>query len=258
MLFVSRGTATCGFVIMKFVCLGTGGYYSTEENQTMSYMLPELGIILDAGSGLYRAKNYIMTETVDIFITHTHLDHILGIYALKMLYKNEKLRNLRIHAKQDVIDSIKILSNPPFSGSNRELCMIPLENDPVTLENGAIISFFNLNHKETPCIGFRIDANDKKFAYITDTTSNENSAYVKNVCELDLLVHECYYHDDNIESTFGHTSSAGLVSFCKATNNNRVIIVHHNPNGGKDEILSFVKQHIPDIELGIDNQVYEF
>src|SRR6266545_3789299 len=64
---------------MKLVMLGTSGFHPTDEGQTACYMLPELGIMLDAGSGLYRASPYLQTASLDIYLTHAHSDHILGL-----------------------------------------------------------------------------------------------------------------------------------------------------------------------------------
>ena len=64
---------------MKLVVLGSGGYYTNEDTHTACYMIPELGIIFDAGNGLFRAPKYVQTNAVNIFLSHAHLDHIEGI-----------------------------------------------------------------------------------------------------------------------------------------------------------------------------------
>ncbi len=39
---------------MKLVVLGSNGYRPTDLGHTACYAIPELGLLLDAGSGLYR------------------------------------------------------------------------------------------------------------------------------------------------------------------------------------------------------------
>ena len=39
---------------MKLVLLGTTGYHANDRRQTACFMLPELGVVFDAGTGLYR------------------------------------------------------------------------------------------------------------------------------------------------------------------------------------------------------------
>ena len=45
-------------------------------------MLPELGVILDAGTGIFRARDLIQTKHLDIFLSHVHLDHVIGLTFL--------------------------------------------------------------------------------------------------------------------------------------------------------------------------------
>ncbi len=62
--------------------LGTTGYHPNERRQTACFMLPELGIVLDAGTGMFRVHDHLQTDTLDIFLSHAHLDHILGLTFL--------------------------------------------------------------------------------------------------------------------------------------------------------------------------------
>ena len=55
---------------MKLLLLGTTGYHPNDRRQTACLMFPELGVLLDAGSAMYRVSEYLQTPTLDIFITH--------------------------------------------------------------------------------------------------------------------------------------------------------------------------------------------
>ena len=71
---------------MKLVLLGTGGYYANDRRHTACLMLPDAGVVLDAGTGLFRLGNYLATDRLDIFLTHAHLDHVVGLtYLLDVL-----------------------------------------------------------------------------------------------------------------------------------------------------------------------------
>ena len=67
---------------MRLVLLGTAGYHPNPRRQTLCSLLPECGIMLDAGTGVYRAAEYLTTPELDIFITHAHLDHVIGLSYL--------------------------------------------------------------------------------------------------------------------------------------------------------------------------------
>ena len=56
--------------------LGTAGYHPSETRHTSCLMLPEVGVVLDAGSGMFRVRDLLTTKTLDIFLSHAHLDHV--------------------------------------------------------------------------------------------------------------------------------------------------------------------------------------
>src|SRR5687767_7522399 len=67
---------------MKLVLLGTGGYFPTTRRHTACFLLPEVGVVLDAGSGMCRLGDYLATDRLDVFLTHAHLDHVAGLTYL--------------------------------------------------------------------------------------------------------------------------------------------------------------------------------
>ena len=67
---------------MKLVLLGTTGYHPNDRRQTACLMIPELGIVLDAGTAMYRVRDRIETPELDIYLTHAHLDHVIGLTFL--------------------------------------------------------------------------------------------------------------------------------------------------------------------------------
>ena len=58
---------------MKLVLLGTTGYHANDRRQTACVMLPESGVVFDAGTGFYRTAEYLQTDTLDVFLSHAHL-----------------------------------------------------------------------------------------------------------------------------------------------------------------------------------------
>ncbi len=72
---------------MKIRFLGTNGWFDTKTGNTTSVFI-ETGncyIILDAGSGFYKARECIKDERpVYLFISHLHLDHIIGLHTLPL------------------------------------------------------------------------------------------------------------------------------------------------------------------------------
>ena len=71
---------------MKAVLLGVCGYGPSDRGQTCCVFLPEQGVVLDAGTGLYRVRRLVQTYTLDVFLTHAHLDHLLGLSYLDGIF----------------------------------------------------------------------------------------------------------------------------------------------------------------------------
>ena len=82
---------------MKLHFLGTTGYHPNNQRQTACLMLPELGIIFDAGTGIFRARDLIQTDTLDIFLTHIHLDHCVGLTFLYDVLYQKEMRRVTVH-----------------------------------------------------------------------------------------------------------------------------------------------------------------
>src|SRR5947207_3968438 len=82
---------------MKLLLLGTSGYHPSEQRQTACLMLPEAGIVLDAGTGFFRVRQHLATATLDILLSHTHLDHVAGLTFLLSTRFQKKLDRICVH-----------------------------------------------------------------------------------------------------------------------------------------------------------------
>ena len=79
---------------MKLLLLGTVGYHPNDRRQTACLMIPELGLVFDAGTAAYRIKNYLETDTLDIFLSHAHLDHVVGLTFLFDVVSGHKVERI--------------------------------------------------------------------------------------------------------------------------------------------------------------------
>ncbi|EAY16891.1 sulfohydrolase/Glycosulfatase, Zn-dependent hydrolase, putative [Trichomonas vaginalis G3] len=245
---------------MKLIVLGSGGYYTTDDTHTPSYMIPELGIIFDSGNGIHRAPQYVETETIHIFLSHAHLDHTEGLRVVNYLY-NDKCTKIIVHARKEIIEAIPLLFNQPFAGGHT----MPFELEeveagkPIQLQNGVTITAFELNHT-SPNFGYRLDTPKRSMAYVTDTTFIPEKDYTPHLHNLDLLLHECYATAGDVQQAveMGHTCPEQFVSICKATNPKKAYTIHHRPKGGKEENIEFIKKEFPNAFMAVDKQIIEF
>lgn len=246
---------------MKLLFLGTTGYHPNERRQTACLMLPELGVVLDAGTGLFRIRQHLTAPSLDIFLTHAHLDHVVGLtFLFDVLYQKtmkhvfvhgeaEKLREIDQHLFSPLLFPVK----PPFEYR-------PL-SQRVRLADGAELTHFPLEHPGG-AIGFRIDWPDRSLAYVTDTTARPGAAYLEQIRGVDVLVHECYFPDgweDKAELT-GHSCTTPVAEAARAAGVGRLLLVHVNPLSTDDDPigLDVARAIFPAVEIAEDGQEIEF
>ena len=184
---------------MKLILLGTGGYHPTDDRQTACLMIPELGVILDAGTALYRARNYLCTSELDIFLTHAHLDHAIGITHLIDVVRDKNVQRTTVHAMPDKLAAIEEHLLAPLLFPVRPPCDLRALAAEEPLAGGGRLTHFPLEHPGGS-IGFRLDWPGRSMAYVTDTTAADDSPYLDAIRGVDLLVHECYFPDTQLES----------------------------------------------------------
>jgi ribonuclease BN (tRNA processing enzyme) len=244
---------------MKLVLLGTGGYFPTSQRHTACLMLPEVGVVLDAGSGMCRLGKYLETDRLDIFLTHAHLDHVAGLTYLVNVIPPAVLSETIVHgdaaklaAVRDHLFAEAIFPVPP-----------PFRFQPLSascaLPKGGRLTHFSLKHPGGS-LGFRLDWPTHSLAYVTDTTAEAGADYVEKIRGVDLLVHEAYFADDvgGLPNLTGHSSLVHVAEVARAAAVGRLFLVHLDPT--RDEAgfdLSAVKKIFDRIEVGRDQMTID-
>ena len=92
---------------MQLVLLGTTGYHPNEIRHTPCMMIPDLGILLDAGTAMHRVRSRLVTKELDIFLTHAHLDHVMGLtFLFDVLYERDTER-VTVHGEPDKLAAVQ-------------------------------------------------------------------------------------------------------------------------------------------------------
>jgi ribonuclease BN (tRNA processing enzyme) len=246
---------------MKLQLLGTAGYHPNDQRQTACLMLPEVGVVLDAGTAFYRVRDYLCTDELDIFLTHAHLDHVVGITYLFDVLRDRNPRRVTVHALADKLTAIEthLLAQPLFPA--RPPCEFRPLTGPVTISGGGTLTYFPVEHPGG-AVGFRLDWPGRSLAYVTDTTAGPHAAYVEAVRGVDLLVHECNFGDDQAElaTQWGHSSLSAVAQLAKSAGVGELVLVHLNPQeSAKNPLdLSAAQRIFPRIILGHDRQQLDF
>ncbi len=247
---------------MKLHLLGTAGYHPTERRHTACFMLPEPGIVLDAGTGMFRVRELLQTRHLDIFLTHAHLDHVAGLTFLFDVLADRDMDRITIHATPDKLAAIdQHLLNELIFPVKLPYEMRPLAQD-IPLADGGKLRHFPLVHPGGS-VGFRLDWPGHSLAYVTDThTSGKNASYIDEIRGVDLLIHECYFPngEEKIAELTGHSCATPVAEAAKAAAVKRLLLVHMNPlNNDEDPIgLPGIRKIFANAEIAQDSAAVEF
>ena len=247
---------------MKLHFLGTTGYHPNNHRQTACLMLPEIGVILDAGTGIFRARDLIQTDTLDIFLSHIHLDHSIGLTFLYDVLHGKNLNRVTVHVAEDKIETIRqhLYSKLLFPVEpNFELRPLTVDG-PTELADGSQLRAFPVPHPGG-VHAFRLDWPDRSLAYVTDTTAVTSADYVTEIREVGTLIHECYFPDgweDKAELT-GHSCLTPVAEVARAAGAGQLYLVHINPlDESKSPLdLESVSSIFPQVHVASDQLVIE-
>lgn len=246
---------------MKLHLLGTGGYHPSNHRQTACLALPEVGVVLDAGTAMYRLRDHLATSRLDIFLTHSHLDHVIGLtYLLDVLWQ-QRVSEVNVYGDAATLAAVgEHLFAPQLFPVKPTFRMQRLEGD-VSLAGGGRLTHFPLAHPGG-ARGLRLDWPGVSLAYVTDTTASPTAPYLAHLHGVDLLVHECYFPDEKAESAAltGHSCAGEVGRVAAAVGARRLVLVHVNPIASQPEIERCVDQAraaFPGAVLGEDNMEIE-
>lgn len=246
---------------MKLILLGTTGYHPNEQRETPCLLIPETGVMLDAGTAIYRAGRLLETSTLDIFLTHAHLDHVIGLTYLFNVARMHPLEHIRVYGEEPKLQAIQEHLLAPAIFPAKPPCeFIPLCGEVALAGNGRL-TYFPLVHPGGS-IGFRLDWPGHTMAYVTDTTADPDAEYVEKVRGVDLLVHECYFPDAHADwaRMTGHSHTTPVARVASKAGVGRLVLVHVDPMApGADPVgLDAARMIFPATLLGEDLMTLDF
>ena len=222
-----------------------GGNTSCIEVRCGKYLL-----ILDGGSGMRPLGQKLLAESpidADIYFTHTHLDHIVGLPFFAPLY--QPASNLRLWAghlkpRTTLRDAISGMMVEP-------LFPVPLDvfasrpdyhdfaaGDTLTPRPGVTIRTTPLNHPNG-ATGYRIDFAGRSLCYITDCEhepGHPDPLILHLVEGADYMIYDCTYTDEEYPKFegWGHSTWQEGARLADAAKVGRLVVFHHDPSHDDD------------------------
>lgn len=238
---------------MKLILLGTGGYHPNDLRHTSCVMLPEIGLMFDAGTSFFRVPERLQTDEVQIVLSHAHLDHICGLTFFLPTLLSGKVTSAKVYGSDKTLAAIRthLFDEDVFP-------VLPSFEFETLSESLGVGQGGTLTHmpNEHPGIslGYRVDWPNRSFAYLTDTYCDGSAAeFVKGV---DVLIHESNFPDgyEEFAKKTGHSTPTPVATMAKEAKVGRLILTHLDPTlDGDDPLrLESVREIFPDTDVAVD------
>lgn len=237
-------------------------------------------LIFDAGTGIINLGNYLLEihkpVKADVFFTHYHYDHIIGLLGFTPLFTEESLLTFFGERKYDMglQETLNQFMRPPFSpivfddlASTRIFNDIT-ETDEIqflTKDNRlVVISPKNTKHPGGN-LAYKITVEEKTFIYLTDFAhyDDEHEPFVEYTKDCDLLIYDANftkeeYHHKEYEG-WGHSHWEKATRLANDAGVKKLILFHHK-NNRKDseleEILKAAREIFPNTFLAKEGDCY--
>jgi phosphoribosyl 1,2-cyclic phosphodiesterase len=219
-------------------------------------------IIIDAGTGIRALGLELLRERlsrIDLLLSHLHVDHLEGLGFFPPLWSSQT--EMHIWGPPSPIRSLAerietYFSPPLFPVHLSEMAARVAFHDAPEGEwtiGGARISSQPILHPG-PTVGFRIEADGRSLAYLTDhepaLASDVKEAPLSWISGFsiasgaDLLIHDCQYTDEEYRDRigWGHSSVSQVAVMAERTAIDRLLLFHHDPMRSDDQLD----------ELGVD------
>ncbi len=262
---------------MKFTCYGCRGSYPiVKENfmkyggNTTCYFIEEndTKIIIDGGTGITLLGRHLFEHyfpdpiDINIFITHAHWDHIIGLPSFRPLYYDMNKCTIFAPGTRDsdvtkMIAKLHQVGNTsvPFESFKADLSYRNLKTNSRQELKDLIIETYQINHPSID-LGYRVTSKvtGKSLTLLTDIAPIENNYLSKGWKELamgrekqfeleyneglfrfiansNLFIMDTHFTDESIKGKehWGHSTPTMAIKLAKDSGCHNVMLTHHNP-----------------------------
>ena len=243
---------------MKLTVLGCSGGIGSGR-QTTCFLLDD-DILIDAGTGITSLNLEQLERINHVFLTHSHLDHVLGLPLLLDAVGDRRSDPVIVHALPDTLEILEQhLFNWKLWPDFREiptaeapwLRFLPLPLGSSRTLGGRTLTSTPAHHT-VPACGYRISNGQYSLVFTGDTTRSDALMHTLNdMDDLTDLIIETSFEDElrdiALASMHHHPDSLGH-ELARLKSRPRIWITHLKP-GNEQPILDELAQHMPDREI---------
>lgn len=261
----------------KIIMLGTGAGGTLDLYNTCFVIQNDVGnFLVDTGGSIEVLKRMqqvgiALDDIRDIFISHSHTDHILGLIWIfkkigSKLIGGEKREPINIYCNDVVYEAIKGIAAYTLSESllkriyNIINFNILKDGDKVTI-NGVDYEFFDILARGTKQFGFECVLDNNRFIFLGDETLNMNLK--ERIYGADYVTHEAFCLDRE-EKKFNaylknHSTALSAAKTMNDLNVQNLILYHTEETHGdmRKELYEEEAQSVFDGNVYVPNDLEE-
>jgi len=202
-------------------------------------------LVFDAGTGLRSLGEQLAGSpalTGDLFLTHTHLDHVVGLPFFAPLFDREaRFRLWAGHLQPELTlrEAISKLMMAPLFPVPPEIfaCNITFHDfiagETIEPQPGVRLRTALLNHPNG-ATGYRIEFDGRAVCYVTDTEHVEGQADERILALIDgadVVIYDSSFTDLEYPRYrgWGHSTWQEGIRLCDRAGVDRLILFHHDP-----------------------------
>jgi ribonuclease BN (tRNA processing enzyme) len=251
----------------RLTILGSSSGKASKTRAGSSYLidLGERGVLFDCGDGATRhflSMGYKPEWVTDIFISHTHADHVGGLpYFVLQHYLSRSDTPLTIHASEEAIAYLKLCFEYCYLYSERfdyEVLYAPLRKSEPWQGDGIRVTPYRTTHLDIlrayaaehslrhggDCYALRIEVGGRTLVYSADLGSLDDLKTIPGA--VDMLL---------VETT--HVDLDGLWSWAEERGIGKIILTHIGDDFNPEVTVIASKYTSAEIHLAADCQIYD-
>ncbi|MEH7828081.1 MBL fold metallo-hydrolase [Gemmobacter denitrificans] len=252
---------------------GTGFTEFGGDTMCVELRFGDQVVLVDAGSGIAPAgkalRNAGQTQ-IDLFFTHSHYDHMMGLPFFAPFYDpaaQVRLWSGHLHGQMTTQDMLCGFMRKPYFPVGPEVFKARIETrdfcpgDVLAGPAGMTVRTGWLNHPDG-AVGYRFEIGGRSVAILFDT-EHEPGQMDPTVLDLmqgvDLALYDAAFTEDEFETyrNFGHSTWEHAVMLAQQAGVKRLGLVHHalyRPDAELVEIDAKAQDLFPGAFCGRDRQ----